>query len=163
MAEKVVTALITCVTEPNAEQLAGFRRFVQQQTGAQQVELKIEKDASLLGGFIIRIGNTEYDRSLKAKLNTLKAEVIAEAKKSDADARQIIPILKEEISAAAFAEDSEEIGTVQSVGDGIAVLDGLDSVMYGEIVVFESGVKGMVQDIREHTIGCILFGDDSDV
>lgn len=163
MTEKVVTALITCVNEPNDEQLAGLQCFVQRETGAQQVELKIEKDASLLGGFIIRIGNTEYDRSLKSKLNTLKAEVIAEAKKSGADALQIIPILKEDISAATFDTESEEIGIVQSVGDGIAVLEGLDSVMYGEIVVFESGVKGMVQDIRKDTIGCILFGDDSDV
>lgn len=163
MTEKVVTALITCVTKPNDEQLAGLRRFVQKETGAQQVELKIEENASLLGGFIIRIGNKEYDRSLKSKLNTLKAEVIAEAKKSDADTKQIIPILKEDISAATFDTESKEIGTVQSVGDGIAVLEGLDSVMYGEIVVFESGVKGMVQDIRKDTIGCILFGDDSDV
>ncbi len=163
MTEKVVTALITCVTKPNDEQLAGLRHFVQKETGAQQVELKIEKDASLLGGFIIRIGNKEYDRSLKSKLNTLKAEVIAEAKKSDADTKQIIPILKEDISAAAFDTEGEEIGTVQSVGDGIAVLEGLDSVMYGEIVVFESGVKGMVQDIRKDSIGCILFGDDSEV
>ena len=57
----------------------------------------------------------------------------------------------------------EEEGHVESVGDGIVFVDGLKSVMYGEIVVFESGVRGMVQELRPDDIGVILFGDDTDV
>ena len=50
-----------------------------------------------------------------------------------------------------------EVGTVVSVGDGIANIYGIEHAMYGEIVTFENGLKGMVQDIQKDTIGCILF------
>ena len=54
-----------------------------------------------------------------------------------------------------------EVGTVITVGDGIASIYGIDHAMYGEIVTFENGLKGMVQDIRRNEIGCILFGSDT--
>lgn len=57
--------------------------------------------------------------------------------------------------------ESQETGTVISVGDGIASVYGIDNAMYGEIITFENGVKGMVQNILETEIACILFGDDS--
>ena len=53
------------------------------------------------------------------------------------------------------------MGTVITVGDGIASIYGIDHAMYGEIVTFENGLKGMVQDIRRNEIGCILFGSDT--
>ena len=49
------------------------------------------------------------------------------------------------------------------VGDGIAIVYGIDHAMYGEIVIFENGVKGTVQDIRKNEIGCILFGKDTGI
>jgi len=52
---------------------------------------------------------------------------------------------------------------VLSVGDGIATIYGLDHVMYGEIVVFDCGIKGMVQDIKKNSVGCILFGTDAEI
>ena len=52
---------------------------------------------------------------------------------------------------------AEEEGHVETVGDGIVFVDGLKSVMYGEIVIFESGVRGMVQDLRPDDIGVIPF------
>ena len=55
----------------------------------------------------------------------------------------------------------QETGSVIWVGDGIAIVYGIDHAMYGEIVIFENGVKGMVQDIRKNEIGCILFGKDT--
>ena len=57
----------------------------------------------------------------------------------------------------------QEVGTVISVGDGIATIYGIDHAMYGEIVTFENGLKGMVQDVRQNSIGCILFGSDEGV
>ena len=57
---------------------------------------------------------------------------------------------------------SQEIGVVSRVGDGIAYIDGVDHAMYGEIIIFENGLKGMVQDIRRNEVGCILFGKDTD-
>ena len=61
-----------------------------------------------------------------------------------------------------MSKDSE-VGTVVTVGDGIATIYGIDHAMYGEIVTFENGLKGMVQDIRKNEIGCILLGSDTGI
>ena len=76
---------------------------------------------------------------------------------------EIISILKEEIENYDEICKEHETGRVISVGDGIANVYGLDHAMYGEIVIFENGLKGMVQDIRKDCIGCILFGKDTGV
>lgn len=76
---------------------------------------------------------------------------------------EIISILKEEIENYDEISKNQEVGTVISVGDGIATVYGIDHAMYGEVVVFENGLKGMVQDIRTNSMGCILFGSDSGI
>ena len=78
-------------------------------------------------------------------------------------ADEIISILREEIENYDTVSRDKETGTVVSVGDGIASIYGIDHAMYGEIVTLETGLKGMVQDIRQNEISCILFGDDSDI
>ncbi len=78
-------------------------------------------------------------------------------------ATDIISILKAEIESYEWNKECQETGTVIWVGDGIATIYGIDHAMYGEIVVFENGVKGMVQDIRRNEIGCILFGKDTGI
>lgn len=75
----------------------------------------------------------------------------------------IISILKSEIENFDFDTRDKEVGTVIWVGDGIVTIYGIDNAMYGEIVVFENGIKGMVQDIRRTEIGCILFGKDTGI
>lgn len=75
----------------------------------------------------------------------------------------IISILKSEIENFDFDTRDKEVGTVIWAGDGIVTIYGIDNAMYGEIVVFENGVKGMVQDIRRTEIGCILFGKDTGI
>ena len=77
--------------------------------------------------------------------------------------QDIISILKEEIENYDFEAKDREIGHVIWVGDGIATVYGIDQAMYGEIVVFENGVKGMVQDVRKNEIGVILFGRDTGI
>lgn len=76
---------------------------------------------------------------------------------------EIISILRSEIEDYDTHARDQEVGTVISVGDGIAAVYGIDHAMYGEIVIFENGLKGMVQDIRREDIGCILFGPDREV
>ncbi|WP_367567166.1 F0F1 ATP synthase subunit alpha [Lacrimispora sp.] len=76
---------------------------------------------------------------------------------------EIISILRSEIEDYDTHARDQEVGTVISVGDGIAAVYGIDHAMYGEIVMFENGLKGMVQDIRREDIGCILFGPDREV
>ena len=75
----------------------------------------------------------------------------------------IISILKEEIENYEAMCADRETGSVIWVGDGIATVYGIDHAVYGEIVTFETGVKGMVQDIRQDSIGCILFGKDTGI
>lgn len=76
---------------------------------------------------------------------------------------EIISILKNEIENFDQISKDSEVGTVVSVGDGIANIYGIEHAMYGEIVTFENGLKGMVQDIQKDTIGCILFGSDVEI
>ena len=76
---------------------------------------------------------------------------------------EIISILKEEITNYDEISQNQEVGTVISVGDGIATVYGIDHAMYGEVVIFENGLKGMVQDIRTNSMGCILFGKDTGI
>ena len=82
---------------------------------------------------------------------------------SSISSEDIISILKEEIENYDFDSRDKEVGKVIYVGDGIVTVYGIDNAMYGEIVVFENGVKGMVQDIRRTEIGCILFGRDTGI
>ena len=76
---------------------------------------------------------------------------------------EIISILKEEIENYDLDTGDQEVGQVIWVGDGIATIYGMDQAMYGEIVLFENGIKGMVQDVRKNEIGCILFGSDTGI
>ncbi len=161
---RVARAKLFCVTEPDEKQLEGIRDFVAKEENAGSAEIEIIKDESLLGGFIIEVGNKQFDRSLRSKIKSIKEKIVEEAKKTrEENTAEIISILKSEVKDYDFEVSDEEIGTVVSVGDGIASIHGLDHVMYGEIVQFDSGIKGMVQDIKRGSVGCILFGLDSEI
>ena len=82
---------------------------------------------------------------------------------SSINSDEIISILKSEIENFDEISKDSEVGTVATVGDGIATIYGIDHAMYGEIVTFENGLKGMVQDIQKDEIGCILFGSDTGI
>lgn len=82
---------------------------------------------------------------------------------SSINSDEIISILKEEIENFDTMSKDSEVGTVVTVGDGIATIYGIDHAMYGEIVTFENDLKGMVQDIRKNEIGCILLGSDTGI
>ncbi len=76
---------------------------------------------------------------------------------------EIISILKTEIENYDMVSKDQEVGTVVWVGDGIATIYGIEHAMYGEIVIFENGVRGMVQDIKRDQVGCIIFGKDTEI
>jgi F-type H+-transporting ATPase subunit alpha len=80
---------------------------------------------------------------------------------SSISSEEIISVLKSEIENYELETKGREVGTVIWIGDGIATVYGLDHAMYGEIVIFETGVKGMVQDIRRNEVGIILLGKDT--
>lgn len=76
---------------------------------------------------------------------------------------EIVSILREEIENYDALCEGREVGEVIWVGDGIATVYGIDHAMYGEIVTFENGLKGLVQDIKRHEIGCIILGRDTEI
>ena len=158
-------AILKYVTEPTKEQLEGIREFVKKESGSEEIELVSEKDESLGGGFILAIGNKEYDWSTEGRIKQLTDKILGDNRdgKHAQTLEGIISILKSEIEDFDLAAKNKEVGIVKSVGDGIVNIDGIDHAMYGEIVVFDNGIKGMVQDIKRDEIGCILFGSDSEI
>ena len=121
------------------------------------VELSENVDDSLLGGYVVKTKMEEYDKSFTWRLSQLERKMNLLGAISATD---IISIIKKEIEDFDWDDSARETGEVIWVGDGIATIYGIDHAMYGEIVTFENGVKGMVQDIRQNEIGCILFGSD---
>ena len=82
---------------------------------------------------------------------------------SSISSEEIISILKSEIENYELETKDQEVGTVIWISDGITTVYGIDHAMYGEIVIFETGVKGMVQDIRRNEIGVILLGKNTGI
>ena len=74
-----------------------------------------------------------------------------------------MPMIREAVQNFTPSPEGEQVGTVLTVGDGIATVSGLPNAEYGEILVFENGLKGMILDLKEEEIGCVIFGDDADI
>ena len=157
--EFVVT--LSYVTAPTDEQLQNIRNFIQKKYNREDMVFETKEDPSLGGGFIIRAGNEVYDWSTNGRMKQF-ADKLSQVGKT-ASEQGIISILKGEIEDFNLQAQENEIGSVSWVGDGIANVNGIDHAEYGEIVIFDSGVKGMVQDVRRDEIGCILFGHDTEI
>jgi F-type H+/Na+-transporting ATPase subunit alpha len=97
---------------------------------------------------------------IQSGLRQLREEWTKIAERTDAD---VIPLLRDSLKSWTPDTMLDQVGTVLSVGDGIANVAGLESASYGEILLFSSGIRGMVQDLKKDYIGCILFGDDSEI
>ena len=160
--EGELTVTLRYVTAPDEKQLAGIKDFVAKRFGTEGVTFEMEQDASLGGGFILEAGNEVFDWSTNGRMQQFK-EQMAKVGNSDSSTANIISILRSEIENFDLEAKDKEIGTVTYVGDGIANIDGIDHAAYGEIVHFDCGVKGMVQDVRKNEIGCILFGRDTEI
>ena len=166
--KKEETATLIYVTKPNEEQLSGIRAFLEKEYHNPDMDLTLEEDPSIKSGFILRVGTKEYDWSEKGRIEQLKSSLMKVTKSAHGSETQtsyegIISILKTEIKDFDLEAKNKEIGVVNWVGDGIANIDGIDHAFYGEIVVFDCGVKGMVQDVRRDEIGVILFGRDTEI
>ena len=154
-------ATLAYVKKPTDEQLMGIRNFLMRKFGREDMDLELEEDPSLGDGFVIRAGGEEFDWSTKGRMKQFEQKM--EQIKNSTSTDGIISILKTEIENFDLEAKGMEIGVVKSVADGIANIDGIDHAMYGEIVLFDSGIKGMVQDIRRNEIGVILFGRDVEI
>ena len=154
-ADEKAVAVLRGSRRPDAEQEKRFAEFLLRTYGC-EIPLTFEED-KMLNGFTLTVGTDVYDWSLKSRLRQFEEKL--KALKSGSDS--VIPLMKEAVEDFTPSAEAEETGTVLTVGDEIAVVSGLEHAAYGEILLFSSGVKGMVQDLRRNEIGCVLFGDDA--
>ncbi len=160
------TAQLLYVTPPNEEQLDKIRKFLAREYNNEDITIETKEDKSLKSGFILRVGSKEYDWSEQGRINQLKDKINSAVTSStglNISQENIISILKASIEDFQLAAKDKEIGVVTYVADGIVSVDGIDHACYGEIVIFDCGVKGMVQDIRRDDIGVILFGKETEI
>ena len=160
------TAQLLYVTPPDEEQLDKIRKFLVREYNNEDITIETKEDKSLKSGFILRVGSKEYDWSEQGRINQLKDKINSAVSSStglNISQENIISILKASIEDFQLAAKDKEIGVVTYVADGIVAVDGIDHACYGEIVIFDCGVKGMVQDIRRDDIGVILFGKETEI
>jgi len=149
------------VTKPVEEQLVRIRNFVYDKYHTHNIEMELKEDDSLGGGFVLEVGHDQYDWSTKGRRQQFMDEVMS--KRLGNSSQDIVSILQSSVDDFDLKAEKKEIGFVSSVGDGIVVINGLDHAMYGEVVVFDNGVRGMVQNIERNRIGVILFGDEEGI
>ncbi len=118
----------------------------------------VKVDPTLIGGLRLRIGDTVYDCTVENRLYHLKRDLNRRPLPENATPEDIFNDLSQGISCAEPRLDIFQLGRVISVSDGICWLDGLADIMYGEVVEFACGERGMVLDIQKDRIGCAIFG-----
>ena len=161
-----VEAFIYSRETPTDEQLKKVQEFLEKKYSA-AVAVIPKKDDSVRDGFRIEIGTSTYkwnldrifDWSAEGRAKQLK-ESISEAIRGKQD---VLPMIRQAIEDFEPVPRDEEVGTVLTVGDGIATISGLEDAEYGEILLFECGIKGMILDLKEDEIGCVIFGDESEI
>ena len=139
-------AKIYSKVRPNETQEKRFAEFLREKYG--ETELEWEESSLYPDGFRLEAGGDVYDWSVRGRLEQLKTALAALPKNGG----NIIPLLRETVENWSPDALAEECGTVLSVGDGIASVDGLERAAYGEIVLFSCGIKGMIQDLRWYTV-----------
>jgi F-type H+-transporting ATPase subunit alpha len=160
--DKVNKAKLRYVTAPSEEQLSCIKKFLVKETGNEEIEIELVQDSSLKSGFILSVGTKEYDWSEQGRIEQFATKINQAVGVSAVD-ESILSILKTNVDDFKLQAQEKEVGVVNWVGDGIANVNGIDHAFYGEIVIFDCGVKGMVQDVRRDEIGVILFGRDTEI
>ena len=160
MAERTehLEAVLLSAVRPSQEQEKRFLAFLAEKYG-EGTTLTWQKSDDYPDGFRLEVGAEVYDWSAGGRLSQFKDAL----EKLAATQGDVIPLLKETVLSWTPQAMAQEVGTVLTVGDGIARVDGLEGAAYGEVLLFDGGVRGMVQDLSEDSVGCILFDDDASV
>ena len=161
-----VEAFVYSRETPTDEQLKKVQDFLEKKYNA-AVAVIPKQDDSVRDGFRIEIGTSTYkwnldrifDWSAEGRAKQLK-QSISEAIRGKQD---VLPMIRQAIEDFEPVPKDEEVGTVLTVGDGIATISGLEDAEYGEILLFECGIKGMILGLKEDEIGCVIFGDESEI
>ncbi len=153
-----LTAVLRSARAPTEEQLARFTGFLVK-TYRREVPLQWEEDPAIADGFRLQVGADLYDWTLDGRVRQFQDYL----RRLQPGQNDILPLLRQAVEEWEAAVAPEEIGEVLSVDGEIAVVSGLRHARYGEILLFQSGVKGMVQDLRADSLSCVLFGDSEAV
>ena len=148
-----LTAKLFSACPPDGTQKAKLEAVLSKKYG-EAVVLVWHEDRSVAGGFRIELGSEVIDWTAEGRLSQLK-ERLTGIKSADSS---VIPLIRDAVKNWVPEVCAREVGSVLTVADGIAYVDGLKGATYGEILLFEGGIRGMVQELREDRIGCILFG-----
>lgn len=162
-----IKAIVRYVTPLTESQQADLRQYIMDRFAKEDVDIEYKHDPDIIGGFILNAGDLEYDKSYRTSLRLMKetlqtkaTEYVGSVSASNSSNSDIISVLKTEVRDFDVKSGATETGFVTRLGDGIARVYGMNSVMYGELVEFETGVRGIVQNLEEKSIGVVLLGDD---
>ncbi len=158
----VITAKIAGKVPPSAEASTKLEEILSSKYGAPEKH-EFEKDTTVSGGFRLTVGDETFDWSLERHLRDIKETLSQKVHEGHIPTDGVIPLLKKTVEEWSPEIVSETVGRVVTVGDGIATVSGLEDTEYGEILYFESGVRGMAQELDEDSIGCILFGGEDTI
>ena len=151
--EPRLTASLLSACPPDDAQQRRLEEVLAKKYG-KPVSLTWQEDKTAAGGFRIRLGSEITDWTAEGRLTQLK-DKLASLRPGEGN---VISLIRDTVRGWTPEVYAREEGHVLSVADGIAYVEGLDSATYGEILLFEGGIRGMVQELRPGRIGCILFG-----
>ena len=144
-ANRIVKADLRAARPPREEDLERIKKEVGKLYDATEVILNVTVDDSLLSGYVLQIGDRVFDNSGRHAIDQMMAD------------KPSLATLKTRIEDYKPAATSEEGGVVISSADGIVEVEGMDRAVYGEIVTFENGAKGMVESVEPGRLGIMLF------
>ena len=161
-----VEAYLYSKQEPTPQQQERLKQFLADKY-QKEVGITWKKDDTVADGFRMEVGTSVYkwdlaeifDWTPEGRSRQLKQAIRAAVSKN----ANVMPMIREAVQNFTPSPEGEQVGTVLTVGDGIATVGGLPNAEYGEILVFENGLKGMILDLKEEEIGCVIFGDDADI
>ena len=144
-ANRIVKADLRAARTPREEDLERIKKEVAKLYDATEVILNVTVDDSLLSGYVLQIGDRVFDNSGRHAIDQMMAD------------KPSLATLKTRVEDYKPAATSEEGGVVISSADGIVEVEGMDRAVYGEIVTFENGAKGMVESVEPGRLGIMLF------
>ena len=142
---RIVKADLRAARKLREEDIIRIKNEVKKLYDATEVILNVSVDESLLSGYVLQVGDRMFDNSGRHMLDTMMA------------GKPDLATLKTRIEDYKPAETSAEGGVVISSADGIVQVEGMDRAVYGEIVTFENGAKGMVESVEPGRLGIMLF------
>ena len=144
-ASEILKAYLHCARTPAEDAVERIRTQLKKQYGAAEVELTVSVEPDLISGYVLQVGGRVFDNSGKSALAAITA---------DAPSLAVMQTRVEDYKPAATTAEG---GTVISAADGVVDVKGMDQAVYGEIVTFDNGAKGMVESVEPNHLGIMLF------